>query len=145
MEDDAEKQRAQMAEKITRLEAQLESSRNKENSANETSKHEAVTYWKGRYESLLNKVSGITKDTNWASSIGEYGAMMNVNNAYVMEHCYSWLMSKYWRQEDAVIALPLRRTTVWLSSVLLSYAKDIGDWNLRKMRNLHACKILQIT
>ena len=53
-----------MDEKITQLEAQLGSSRNKENDANGSSKHEAVTYWKGRYEFLLNKVSGITKETS---------------------------------------------------------------------------------
>lgn len=64
MEKGAEDQRAKLDEKITQLEAQLESSRNKENDANGSPKHEAVTYWKGRYESLLSKVSGITKETN---------------------------------------------------------------------------------
>ena len=64
MEKGAEDQRAEMDEKITQLEVQLRSSRNKENGANESPKHEAVTYWKGRYESLLNKVSGINKETN---------------------------------------------------------------------------------
>ena len=64
MEKGAEDQRAKLDEKITQLEAQLRSSRNEENGANESSKHEAVTYWKARYESLLNKVSGITKETS---------------------------------------------------------------------------------
>ena len=53
-----------MDEKVTQLEAQLGSISNKENGANESPKHEAVTYWKGRYESLLNKMSGINKETN---------------------------------------------------------------------------------